>query len=78
MRTVTVSASKTYDIKIGSGLLPTLGMEAAKLGKAANICIVSESNVWPLPAWRLRDLRLSHLYFLREKKAKTVPFIWNY
>ena len=48
MRTVTVSASKTYDIKIGSGLLPTLGMEAAKLGKAANICIVSESNVWPL------------------------------
>lgn len=48
MKTVTVSASKTYDIKIGSGLLATLGEEAAALGKAKNICIVSDSNVWPL------------------------------
>jgi 3-dehydroquinate synthase len=48
MKTVTVSASKTYDIKIGSGLLATLGEEAAALGKAKNICIISDSNVWPL------------------------------
>jgi len=48
MKTVTVNASKTYDILIGSGLLPTLGEEAKKLGKAKNICIVSETNVWPL------------------------------
>lgn len=48
MKTVTVSASKTYDILIGSGLLSSLGREAAKLGKAKKICIVSDSNVWPL------------------------------
>ena len=48
MKTVTVNASKTYDIKIGSGLLSTIGEEAAALGKATKICIVSETNVWPL------------------------------
>ena len=48
MNTVTVSASKTYDILIGTGLLSTLGREAAKLGKAKNVCIVSETTVWPL------------------------------
>ncbi len=48
MNTVTVNASKTYDIRIGSSLLSTLGQEAAKLGKAQKVCIVSESNVFPL------------------------------
>ena len=48
MRTVTVSASKTYNIKIGSGLLSTLGQEALALGKAATATIVSDSNVYPL------------------------------
>ena len=48
MRTVTVKASKSYDIYIGSGLLATLGEEAKKLGKAQKICIVSESTVFPL------------------------------
>lgn len=48
MKIVTVNASKKYDIKIGSGLLPSIGEEARKLGKAAKVCIVSETNVWPL------------------------------
>ena len=48
MNTVTVRASKQYDILIGQGLLPTLGAEAKKLGKAQKICVVSESNVYPL------------------------------
>lgn len=48
MNTVTVNASKTYDILIGSGLLPQLGTEVSKLGNTKKICIVSESNVWPL------------------------------
>jgi len=48
MNTVTVNASKTYDILIGSGLLPALGAEIAKLGTAKKVCIVSETNVWPL------------------------------
>lgn len=48
MNAVTVRASRQYDILIGQGLLPTLGAEAKKLGKAQKICVVSESNVYPL------------------------------
>ena len=48
MNTVTVAASKSYDILIGSGLLSILGAQIKKLGKAASVCIVSDTNVWPL------------------------------
>ena len=48
MTVVTVSASKTYDIKIGSGLLPAIGAEAAALGKASKACIVSDDTVFPI------------------------------
>ena len=48
MKTVTVNASKNYDIKIGPDLLRTIGDEAKELGKASKVCIVSDSNVWPL------------------------------
>ena len=48
MKTVTVNASKKYDIKICPGLLNSLGAEAKNLGKAKKIAIVSESNVFPL------------------------------
>ena len=47
MNTVTVNASRSYDILIGSGLLPALGPQVQQLGKAATVCIVSDSNVWP-------------------------------
>ena len=60
MRTVTVNASRTYEIKIGSGLLDTIGAEAAALGKAENVCVVSDSNVFPLYGTRvLRNLETS-------------------
>ena len=48
MITVTVNASRTYDIKIGSGLLSSLPEEIKKLGKVRKISIVSDSNVYPL------------------------------
>ena len=48
MKTVSVNASKCYDIKIGSGLLSSVGEEVKALGKAHTVCIVSESRVWPL------------------------------
>ena len=55
MNTVTVTASKTYDILIGSALLPSLGAEAARLGKAKKVCIVSETTVWPLYGKTVQD-----------------------
>jgi 3-dehydroquinate synthase len=48
MRTITVHASKQYDIKIGSDLLHTIGAEAASFSSAKKVCIVSDSNVWPI------------------------------
>lgn len=48
MKTVHVKASREYDVLIGSGLLHTLGSHAAGLNKVKKVCIVSESNVWPL------------------------------
>lgn len=55
MITVTVNVSKTYDILIAGGLLARLGAETAKLGKAKKVCIVSETNVWPLYGEAARD-----------------------
>ncbi len=48
MKTVTVNASKTYDIKIGPGLLASLPQEIGKLGQVQRIALVSDSNVYPL------------------------------
>ena len=48
MITVKVSASKEYDVLIGSGLLASLGDETAKVVKPGRAVIVSDSNVWPL------------------------------
>ena len=48
MNTVHIKASKDYDIHIGSGLLPRIGRFAAHIGTTKQVCIVSESQVWPL------------------------------
>lgn len=48
MKTVTVSASKKYDILIGGGLIRDLGPLSRNLGGAKTVCLVSESNVFPL------------------------------
>ena len=48
MKTVTVNASRKYDILIGSGLLQTLGQEAAKVCITGKAAIISDSTVWPL------------------------------
>lgn len=55
MRTVTVKASKTYTVHIGSNLLSSIGEKAKQLGKARKICIVSESRVFPLYGKTVQD-----------------------
>ena len=46
MITITVNASKTYDVKIGKGLLCRLGSEVRAVSKAERVCFVSDNNVW--------------------------------
>lgn len=48
MRTITVGASKTYDVKIGGALLGSLGREAAALSKGRTVCVVSDDTVFGL------------------------------
>jgi 3-dehydroquinate synthase len=48
MKTIHVTASKEYDVKIGAGLLTTLGTEVAAVCKTGTAAIISDSNVWPL------------------------------
>ena len=48
MKTVSVAASRPYDILIGSGLLAGIGQLVASLGNASKITIVSDSNVFPI------------------------------
>lgn len=47
MNTVTVQASKTYEVKIGHGLLDTLGQELANIA-SGKMLIVTDENVAPL------------------------------
>ena len=48
MKAITVNASKQYDIKIGAGLLSSLGQEVSRICKGEKTAIISDSNVWPL------------------------------
>ncbi|MBE6958848.1 MAG: 3-dehydroquinate synthase [Ruminococcaceae bacterium] len=48
MNIVKVNASTSYEVKIGAGLLSSLGAEVAAVAKAQIAAIVSDSNVWPL------------------------------
>ena len=48
MKTITVSASRAYDIRIGHGLLATLGEAVRDLGKVEKVFLVSDTQVYPL------------------------------
>ena len=48
MKSITVKASRTYEVKIGAGLLAQAGELSAPLIRGRDAVIVSDSNVWPL------------------------------
>ena len=49
MKTINVTASKSYDVLIGSGLLKDLGTNLLSvLNKTCKVAIISDSNVWPI------------------------------
>lgn len=55
MTTVTVNASRTYDILIGENLLEGLGERVLAFGKVKTVCIVSETTVFPLHGAKVRE-----------------------
>lgn len=59
MNTVHIQASKAYDIHIGPGLLSHIGALIQDLGSYRKVCIVSDSNVWPLYGEKVRSSLLS-------------------
>lgn len=56
MTTITVTATRTYEVRIGHGILETLGRETAPLGQGGRACVVTDSNVAPLYLGRALDL----------------------
>ena len=49
MKTITVTASKSYEVLIGKGLLSKLGQHLLSVLKSpCKIAVISDSNVWPL------------------------------
>ena len=48
MRKITVSASTTYDVLIGSNLLIQVGRYASQIRPGCTVAIISDTNVWPI------------------------------
>ncbi len=69
MKTIHVAVSSEYDVKIGSGLLRTLGAEVSRVCSADTVAIISDSNVWPLYG----DAAVS---FLESAGLRVVRFIF--
>ena len=55
MTTVTVRASRPYEVTIGRGLLDTVGRQAAGQWKGRSAAVVSDSTVAPLDLNRVKD-----------------------
>ena len=69
MNTVHVTASRDYDVLIGSGLLGSIGARAAAMKKVKKVCIVSDTNVWPLYGDTVRSS-------ITDAGLETVPFVF--
>jgi len=82
LKTVSVSASRSYEIKIGAGLLSRIGDELTILGGAESIVIVSDHTVFPITAGTQNLLYGSPVSrsFLsssqQEKRVKIPPIIF--
>lgn len=80
MKTIEVKASKRYEVRIGSGLLGTLGDSVRAVCKASKAAIVSDTNVFPLhgaaAVKSLKDAGFEIVHFVipagEESKSGTV------
>lgn len=76
MKSITVNASRTYEVRIGSGLLSQAGELSAPLIRGRDAVIVSDSNVWPLYGQIVADsltragFRVDHFVFPAGETSK--------
>ena len=87
MTSVSISASRTYEVQIGAGLLKTAGASLAKLLPAPRtVCVVSDDTVFAL--WgevlctSLRDTGYTVKTFVfphgeASKSTETLLSLWN-
>ena len=55
MKTITVNASKAYDVLVGNGLLSSLGQRIRALSGASAVAVISDSHVFPLYGQQVMD-----------------------
>lgn len=70
MRSVQVTASRNYEVHIGSGLLPSIADHVAAMKKVRSVCIVSDTNVWPLYGKTVENA-------LIQRKLNIVSFVFE-
>ena len=77
MNTITVKASKEYQVIINNGLLDSIGSRIATLQSPSKAAIISDSNVWPLYGTVVEDslqgagFELFHYVFPAGESSKT-------
>ena len=69
MKTITVNASKKYDVIVGNDLLSKTGSYLSKVTKPGKAAIISDSNVWPLYGATVK-------HSLQSSGYETVSFIF--
>ena len=59
MKTITVSASREYQVLIGSELYSELGTYISSVKKPCKAAIISDNNVWPIYGERIAESLVS-------------------
>ncbi len=84
MNTVQVNASASYEVRIGTGLLSSLGNAVCAVTKAKTAAILSDSNVWPLYGQTAADslecagLKVLHFVFPAGESSKNGSTYLNF
>lgn len=83
MKEIDIKNSGSYTIKIGSGLLRTLGEEITKLGRVNKVCVVTDTHVDALYGVHVKeDLKnagfdVSYFVFPFGERNKSIPVYRN-
>ena len=48
MKRVKISASTSYEVLVGSDLIPQTGRYVAQMNASSTAAVISDSNVWPI------------------------------